>query len=314
MRNLLLLSVVLLVFSSLLEGQENYESFIPFEWISTAPSGDERAGSCASPDGAIMMPELGGYPTYPYLFTNGYCYIISPAVKNATYCFTFTSIGTTAELNAGFSYTATGGFSLWFDNFKLYTCAPACTLVGTGLTFTGLTVGQCYTWCFQTHMTGGGGSGGFTSLCPYYIYVVPLPIELTEFYCIYNDYTMVLNWETLSETNCDRFDILRSNNGIDFEQIGTVNGNGTTTNTHKYSFSDNSPSNLNYYKLRQVDFDGNLTYSDVITGDFNATIIATNYYNLLGEMIDITSVQKGMYIKETVTLNRQNRELFYKSF
>ena len=67
MRNLLLLSVVLLVFSSLLEGQENYESFIPFEWISTAPSGDERAGSCASPDGAIMMPELGGYPTYPYL-------------------------------------------------------------------------------------------------------------------------------------------------------------------------------------------------------------------------------------------------------
>jgi len=314
MRNLLLLTVIFQVFSGVLKAQEYFESKIPFEWISDAPAGDERAGSCASPDGAIMLPALGGYPTYAYLSANGYCYTISPAMKNATYCFTFTSIGTTAVLDAGFSFVATGGYSLWFDNFKLYTCAPACALFGTGLTFTGLTPGQCYTWCFKTNMTGGGGSGGFTTLCPYYIYVIPLPIELTDFYCIYENNTMVLNWETLSETDCDRFDILRSFNGVDFEQIGTVSGNGNSTNTHKYSFIDRSPSTVNYYQLRQVDFDGGLTYSDVITGDFNETVIAINYYNLLGERIDISTVQNGIYVIETITLNHRNRELFYKSF
>ena len=314
MRKLYLLTSLFLVFSGLTKGQEYSESFIPLELISHVPSGDERAGSCASPNGAIMLPALGGYPTYAYLTANGYCYTISPAVKNATYCFTFTSIGTTAELNAGFSFIATGGYSLWFDDFKLYTCAPACTLFGTGLIFTGLTAGQCYTWCFQTHMTGGGATGGFTTMCPYYIYVVPLPIELTDFYCLYNDNTMVLNWETQSETNCDRFEILRSFNGVDFEQIGMVNGNGTTTNSHKYSFTDRSPSELNYYQLKQVDFDGVLSYSDIISGDFNETVISIIYYNLLGEQIAIDAVQNGIYIKETITLNHRNRELFYKSY
>lgn len=313
MRNLFVLTCTLLLIFGHAFGQEHYESSIPPELITNEEEGGVRSGSCGSPDGAIMLPELGGYPTYAYLSANGYCFPISPPVKNATYCFTFTSIGTTAVLDSGFSFVATGGYSLWFNNFNLYTCAPSCTPVGTGLSFTGLTPGQCYTWCFDTHMTGGGPGGGFTTMCPYYIYTVPLPIVLSSFSCHESSDGMQINWKTLSEINSSHFEILKSSNAVDFEKIGTVKGNGTTSSEHVYAFTDTTPSEENYYRLRQVDFNGGSTDSEIISCGFEETIESVNYYNLLGESIDIEDAGKGVFIKETVMQRRKSRQLFYKS-
>jgi hypothetical protein len=66
-----------------------------------------------------------------------------------------------------------------------------------------------------------------------------------------------LKWETASEVNNDFFTIEKSLNGIDFENIGRIKGNGSTQLTSSYTFEDRRPSGgINYYRLSQTDFDG----------------------------------------------------------
>src|SRR5689334_19055872 len=149
--------ISLLFVLSVLPGYTQTYQFnsIPKELILTA-DGDSRAGSCASPNADIVCDQLTGYPDWTYLTTNSCCFSLTPPVKNATYCWEFTAVNTSVTLDCGWSITVFAGFSSWFSNFTLYNCTPDCSLVGTGLSFTGLTVGNCYTWCFDTHMTGGG--------------------------------------------------------------------------------------------------------------------------------------------------------------
>ncbi len=75
-----------------------------------------------------------------------------------------------------------------------------------------------------------------------------------------------LQWVTASETNNDYFTLLRSTDGIDFEEIAKVDGNGTTSETNVYDFLDrNAPNGRSYYRLDQTDFDGTKTASNVIS-------------------------------------------------
>lgn len=93
----------------------------------------------------------------------------------------------------------------------------------------------------------------------------PLPIELTSFSCSnVNRNTNGLNWTTASESNNDYFAIERSSNGIEFNQIAKVNGAGNSLTTLNYAYNDVNPLNgLSYYRLKQVDFNGKFSYSDV---------------------------------------------------
>ncbi|MBL7937110.1 MAG: T9SS type A sorting domain-containing protein, partial [Bacteroidia bacterium] len=93
----------------------------------------------------------------------------------------------------------------------------------------------------------------------------PLPIELTGFSCSnVNKNTNGLNWTTASESNNDYFAIERSSNGIEFNQIAKVNGAGNSLTTLNYAYNDVNPLNgLSYYRLKQVDFNGKFSYSDV---------------------------------------------------
>ncbi len=84
-----------------------------------------------------------------------------------------------------------------------------------------------------------------------------LPVELISFSGIAKDNRVLLNWATASEVNNDFFEVQRSSDGIQFEAIGVVDGNGNTNQQVDYSFIDRSPFlGQNYYRLRQVDFDG----------------------------------------------------------
>ncbi len=90
-----------------------------------------------------------------------------------------------------------------------------------------------------------------------------LPVEMTSFTAVAEGNTNVLAWETASEENNAYFDVERSANGIDFETIGNIEGNGTTVEVSNYDFIDETPLTVSYYRLRQVDFDGEFAYSDV---------------------------------------------------
>jgi len=97
-----------------------------------------------------------------------------------------------------------------------------------------------------------------------------LPVELLGFSGKAENNVVKLKWSTASELNNDYFEIRRSLNGVTFETIGTVDGNGNSSNLIDYSFTDGSPaSGANFYQLRQVDFDGAAEDHHVITVDNN---------------------------------------------
>ncbi|MFM2206903.1 MAG: hypothetical protein RL213_878, partial [Bacteroidota bacterium] len=92
----------------------------------------------------------------------------------------------------------------------------------------------------------------------------PLPVELLTFDVRPNGEDVLVYWSTASETDNDYFTVERSNDGISFYPLGSVPGAGTTSQTHSYEFPDTKPLNgRSYYRLRQNDFDGRYTYSDV---------------------------------------------------
>jgi len=94
----------------------------------------------------------------------------------------------------------------------------------------------------------------------------PLPIDLLYFDAEYNEKEEVvdLTWATASETNNDYFTIERSEDGIDFGAIGTVDGAGNSNAMLQYSFIDQAPNPLSYYRLKQTDYDGKFEYSNLI--------------------------------------------------
>ncbi len=93
-----------------------------------------------------------------------------------------------------------------------------------------------------------------------------LPVTLTSLIAKSEGATNLLTWATAQEKNNSHFEVLRSNDGKAFAKIGTVQGSGTTAVGKTYTFADNAPvSGVNYYRLRQVDFDGKSELTKVVT-------------------------------------------------
>jgi hypothetical protein len=97
----------------------------------------------------------------------------------------------------------------------------------------------------------------------------PLPIELIDFKAKQVDAQIVLNWSTASELNNDFFTIERLNSKDEFDRVSTVPGKGTTAVTTYYEAIDPSPLvGINYYRLKQTDLDGKISYSKIAMADF----------------------------------------------
>ena len=84
-----------------------------------------------------------------------------------------------------------------------------------------------------------------------------LPINLIDFKAVQENSAVRLNWSTASERNNNRFEILKSTDGVKFNVIGQVNGNQNSYERKDYTFIDKSYSTaIVYYKLKQIDNDG----------------------------------------------------------
>jgi hypothetical protein len=145
--------------------------------------------------------------------------------------------------------------------------------------------------------TGGGGtsnSGIITSSSG------PLPIELLFFKAEPQNTRVLLTWSTASEKNNDYFTVERSNNGLDYTAVATVNGAGTTNLTNSYQAYDNQPfPGISYYRLRQNDFDGAYKYSPLVTLNFQEAILFSFFPNPVksGETISFT-LSKNSWVKQ----------------
>ncbi len=94
---------------------------------------------------------------------------------------------------------------------------------------------------------------------------VVLPVELLTFKGVSDGKSVILKWQTASEINNAGFEIERSKDAKHFETIGFVEGKGNTTELTNYQFTDDwRVAPLQYYRLRQTDFDGAFEYSNII--------------------------------------------------
>ena len=96
--------------------------------------------------------------------------------------------------------------------------------------------------------------------------VLITPITLASFTAEIDNATAILKWTTLSEENNDVIEIQRSFNGLDWDKIGEVDGQGTTDERTDYQFEDkNLVNGTTFYQLNQIDFDGTVTLSDIVS-------------------------------------------------
>ena len=105
------------------------------------------------------------------------------------------------------------------------------------------------------------GSGDYFTIGTANASSTPLPIDLLEFNIIYEDPVVVAYWRTASELNNDYFTLERAGPDLAFEEIAKIPGAGTSKITASYSEIDTYPyPGKSYYRLKQTDFDGTVTY------------------------------------------------------
>jgi hypothetical protein len=174
-------------------------------------------------------------------------------------------------IDAGDPFIAAGSFSMSYNGSGPWGGLPATgteRYVGVRLSISGNThygwvrlkksSGPAYTivdWAYDDVMN--------TSITP----ATSLPVEMLSFEAIVEAQTVSLNWKTASEENNLGFEVQRSTNGLKFEKLDFVEGNGTSLSISEYFYDDNDlkGNEKYYYRLKQIDFNGQFEYSDVIT-------------------------------------------------
>ncbi len=97
----------------------------------------------------------------------------------------------------------------------------------------------------------------------------PLPVTILSFNAMPKGGDVLVNWITASETNNKGFEVERSVDGKTFTAAGFVEGKGSASENNNYLFTDasafmNTGVSTLYYRLKQVDFDGKETYSNMV--------------------------------------------------
>lgn len=127
--------------------------------------------------------------------------------------------------------------------------------------------------------TTAGSGGGSSNAGIFSSTANPLPIELVSFDGIVVSSMVQLNWVTATEINNDYFLVERSNDAINFNEVGIVKANNTLQ-TSTYQLYDKQPYNgIGYYRLKQVDFNGSYTYSSIIAIKVNNDLAFSLYPN-----------------------------------
>ena len=94
-----------------------------------------------------------------------------------------------------------------------------------------------------------------------------LPVVLVRFTAVETNNKVLLSWQTVSETNSQKFIVEKSIDGRLFYAVATIAASGNASSVKTYGFQDNIMSSYTsmYYRLQIVDLDGRFTYSDIAT-------------------------------------------------
>ena len=180
--------------------------------------------------------------------------------------------------------------------------------------------GQALSSSFQIHFSQGKNTAYAIDNIELSAMTQPLPVEMTYFTATRQDKDALLKWETANETNNAYFEIeltTEPNPIVDenFEVVGRVEGHGTTSQTHQYSFVDNRPNKtgVHYYRLKQVNLDGSFEYSDVRAVKFNEHSKLLIYPNPFTTQLNILDKNKSEGIREIELIDTHGRVVFQKN-
>lgn len=125
---------------------------------------------------------------------------------------------------------------------------------------------------------------------------IVLPVELSEFKGYKNETDNFLYWTTQSERDNSHFIMEHSLNGIEWQVIGKVQGSGTTSSKNSYLYTHESvPTEINYYRLSQTDFDGTSKTYDPILIDNRNNVFLVKTFNTVGQ--EVPDTYKGLVIE-----------------
>jgi len=208
-------------------------------------------GFSSNPTVSQVTSSCPYYAQWPYAEGN----------QSVSQCYTFTAVSSTVSYQVIVQSTCGAGnvTSLTWTLYRSGSCGGAIQS-GTlsNMTFTGLTPGVHYTYCYTLTVPPGCYH---IQYWPYFVGAAPLPVELISFIGDESSEGVELKWTTASEINNDHFIIERSGSpdlsGSEYEFVGKVPGVGNSTTLNEYRLVDPKPlEGINYYHLIQVDYDG----------------------------------------------------------
>lgn len=124
-----------------------------------------------------------------------------------------------------------------------------------------------------------------------------MPVKLISFNVKAENSVNHLQWQTTSEIQNAGFEVERSADGKNFKKIGFVKGNGDSEKTNDYSFTDETPHVLSYYRLKQMDLDGRFEYSRIVKVKRKQESL-TVYPNPTAQWLSVKNIQ----MEELVTV------------
>ena len=139
----------------------------------------------------------------------------------------------------------------------------------------------------------------------------PLPVEYLTFNGYCKDGKNVIFWQTASEYNNYGFIVEKSNDAQQWLYLTFILGNVTTNSVSEYFTEDNSPFSTTYYRLKQIDLDGTIQYSNIISVNCNENLAYEDFYQANNSII-VQGIPGEEY--QIFFTNVLGQQLLYKKF
>ena len=245
-----------------------------------------------------------------------------------TYPLTLTVTDAAPRVRAGFQIVATNGSSS--TQVGTFSAPSGTTLAGSGrLIHQGtqdLNGSYMASWTFNWTAPSSGlpanvvfyyvsvagdndGSSGSDVVHSGNSGAIPLGIELLAFNAAVQKNNQVkIDWQTATETDNKHFIIERKTSNMPFFQdISTIKGHGTSAKTHAYTYTDDASeaNDVVYYRLRQEDFDGKVSYSKVVSVALK-TAFKVKVYPSIAQNGDVVTVETGDFSDKSTTIDIVN--------
>jgi hypothetical protein len=226
--------------------------------------------TCSSPCGPLAVSNSASDPGVPWAVANAPIYAYHQPLNEfdtSTMCWTFTADNATMYMGSGVDVWCSGPNTLTWT-YSLYNSSCS-TLISSGNVFssnqlTGLTSGQNYIICYTTQAFCVRDT-----IWPYLWGASVLPIELLSFDAKAGRDGMDIFWTTVSEVNTSEFVVEKTRDGQNFTEIKKIKAAGNSTSILNYKVTDKNPlEGNNYYRLKEIDFDGKVAFGKLIAARF----------------------------------------------